>query len=383
MIGNDEQKPDPLLRWGANMASAWAAYRQSHKWVIASMVMLGIALLGGVLVQYSICCGSSCKAWWCEHVNNNPPWTLLTALVTAPALIMTWVWREGHKREDLRIATEGQVTERFTRAIEQLGHAEIAIRLGGIYALERIAKDSPRDHWPIMETLTAFVRQRAPLLLDRREEPEPEDAEEVTSHSDLDADASAPMRTTKPSIDIQAALSVVGRRDGHNDLKGARLSLRETALEGADLGDAQFAGFDLSWASLRRADLRHAVLAGAILTNTDLVRAQLFGANLRGALGPEVRLTRANLVDADLSGASLPWARLERADLMKAHLNEARLPGADLAGANLHMADLSGAHMAATKSLTNGQFEHVILSSDTTLPHELAGLLPPRDPPTV
>ena len=38
----------------------------------------------------------------------------------------------------------------------------MAIRLGGIYALERIAKDSEKDHGPIMEVLTAYVRENAP-----------------------------------------------------------------------------------------------------------------------------------------------------------------------------------------------------------------------------
>jgi hypothetical protein len=46
-------------------------------------------------------------------------------------------------REQLRVAQESQITDRFTKAIEQLGSDKLAIRLGGIYALERIAKDSP------------------------------------------------------------------------------------------------------------------------------------------------------------------------------------------------------------------------------------------------
>jgi hypothetical protein len=62
----------------------------------------------------------------------------------------------------VQIAQEEQITERFTRAIEQLGSDKVSIRLGGIYALERIANDSDKDYWPIMETLTACVRERAP-----------------------------------------------------------------------------------------------------------------------------------------------------------------------------------------------------------------------------
>ena len=46
------------------------------------------------------------------------------------------------------------MTDRYTKAIEQLGPDKgLDVRIGGIYALERIARDSPRDHPTIMEVL--------------------------------------------------------------------------------------------------------------------------------------------------------------------------------------------------------------------------------------
>jgi hypothetical protein len=64
---------------------------------------------------------------------------------------------EGCGGKNHEIAREGQITDRFTKAIAQLGEQgpeKLAVRLGGIYALERIARDSERDHWPMMEVLT-------------------------------------------------------------------------------------------------------------------------------------------------------------------------------------------------------------------------------------
>jgi hypothetical protein len=55
----------------------------------------------------------------------------------------------------------GQLTDRFTKAIEQLGHQELDVRLGGIYALERIARDSEKDHPQVMEVLTGYIREHA------------------------------------------------------------------------------------------------------------------------------------------------------------------------------------------------------------------------------
>ena len=60
-----------------------------------------------------------------------------------------------------RLNRAGQITERFTRAIDQLGHPELDVRLGGIYALERIARDSQDDHPQVVEVLTAYVREHA------------------------------------------------------------------------------------------------------------------------------------------------------------------------------------------------------------------------------
>jgi hypothetical protein len=67
-------------------------------------------------------------------------------------------------QEELRLTRQGQITERFTRAIDQLGSEKLEIRLGGIYALERIDKESPERayHSTVMEVLTAYVRENAP-----------------------------------------------------------------------------------------------------------------------------------------------------------------------------------------------------------------------------
>ena len=65
-------------------------------------------------------------------------------------------------QENVRVAQEGNITGGFTKAIAQLGDDKMAIQLGGIYALERIARDSEKDHGPIMEVLTAYVRENAP-----------------------------------------------------------------------------------------------------------------------------------------------------------------------------------------------------------------------------
>ncbi len=64
--------------------------------------------------------------------------------------------------KNLEIAQEGLITERFSKAVELLGSDKVDARLGGIYALERIARESKKDHWPIVEFYCLRARELSP-----------------------------------------------------------------------------------------------------------------------------------------------------------------------------------------------------------------------------
>ena len=157
---------------------------------------------------------------------------------------------------NLQVSQEGQITERFTRAIDQLGSDEIEIRLGGIYALERIARDSERDHWPIMEVLTAYVREHAPWRLEEGQTRGDDGAEEKP-----DEDVNAEPASTDlpaPEPDIQAIMTVIGRRthywgQGETEI----LDLRGIDLRGADLRKANLIRANLSEANLAQEQVEH------------------------------------------------------------------------------------------------------------------------------
>jgi Pentapeptide repeats (8 copies) len=220
-------------------------------------------------------------------------------------------------QENLNLAQQGQITDRFTSAIAQLGDLKLEVRLGGIYALERIANDSPKDHWPIMEVLTAFVREHANVNAPKKPLPKPED--ELPS----------------PPLDIQAILTVLGRRDVTYEKVGDQsLDLHEADLTGADLSDADFrsakfieadlTGADLSRARLGQADFSAAILNGAKLEATKLDGAFLMDVDLNcySILGSP---TCANLSYTLLTGANISRADLTRATgLSTAQLESAK-----------------------------------------------------------
>ena len=182
------------------------------------------------------------------------------------------------------LSREGQVTDRYTKAIEQLGSDKLDVRIGGIYALERIARDSARDHPTVMEVLTAFIREHS-------NEP----------WSPPVSGGGEPERLTRP--DVQAALTVVRRRDQTRDIQA--INLVDADLTYADLTDANLAG-----ANLTHADLTGAILAGANLTGANLATVTLTGATLTGANLTTVTLIGATLAEATLIGADLTGARL-------------------------------------------------------------------------
>jgi hypothetical protein len=217
-------------------------------------------------------------------------------------------------REQLAIAQQGQVTERFTRAVDQLGSERLDVRLGGIYALERVAHDSPQDRSTIGEVLTAYVRQRSPWP--------PSLPGQYREGWPLYLDGQPELRVRAP--DVQAALTVLGR--------GPFPKTRDPQAPWA-------ARLDLRLADLRRADLIGAHLEGAILREAHLEGAVLRGAHLEGARLHQVRLDEAFLQAAHLEGA----------DLTDAHLPTAQLQGADLTGALLQ-----GAHADARTSWPQG-----------------------------
>jgi hypothetical protein len=221
---------------------------------------------------------------------------------------------------------EGQITSRFTDAIGQLGETHgnrpvIEVRMGGIFALEQIARDWPdKYHRQVFEVLTAYIRENAPL----REVPDAKKSEAT--------ERNAPKRdqeeTPKPREDVQAALTVIGRRTVRPELEPERLNLARTDLRGADLWGARLQRTLLLDAQLHEANLWRAQLQGAILGGAQLQKADLTGAQLQVAFLVGAQLQGADLTEAQLQGAilwfaQLQWAEgLERSQLCAADFDE-------------------------------------------------------------
>lgn len=310
-------------------------------------------------------------------------WSWLTAGVTSLSAVAALVFtglslQQG--RQQLEVSQQGQLTDRYSQAVEHIGSPSLDVRIGGIYALERLSIDSPRDLRTIREVLAAFIRDHG--------------RQSTTNYSARDR--KRPGFAGRPT-DVEAVLSVLGRLPrgegkridvSYADLAGVRLSkknlldldLSDSDFSGADLGEATFTGSVLASANFTNSRLADAILtssdfynanfSGADLRNADFRGASLVRAHFRKVNLTEVRFTGAVLANADLTrtnfeGSDLTGINLSYSDLTDANLRGADLTGADMDGAILKNADLTGARLDNTGlsgvDLSHANLTHVTL----------------------
>jgi hypothetical protein len=187
------------------------------------------------------------------------------------------------------------ISNQVSKGFEQLGNKEsVVVRLGGIYALEGVMNTSEEYYQPVLDALSAFVRDRTKT-----------------------GTGAGP-----PDTDIQAVLTVIGRRKQLFSAEIERIRPWRTTADGT-------VGFRAPGPDL---DFMH-------IPKAKLVRATLNEVSLQCA-----NLSAARLIYADVSGANLTGAYLIGTRLIGAHLNGADLSGADLTGArNLSQTQLDQA----------------------------------------
>ncbi len=293
-------------------------------------------------------------------------------------------------QETFRVTERGHLTERYTKAIEQLGNeTSVAIRLGGIYALQQLAVDTSRDgdQATIVEVLSAFVRLNLHI----------QDGGPVSAFPPTGTDAEgAPDETPKaePRADVLAAISVLAQlpnrpavpmRADFTGLDFSLIILSNARLVDANLSEVRLAGANLTNANLARARLVFAGLSGANLTDATLSGATLIGAHLAGATLAGADFSTADLTSAELNSANLARARLVGADFTNANLTGANLTEAILGrsaftGADLTGADLTGANLAGA-DFTAAELAGADVSEASGLTAQLARVRSrPRDP---
>ena len=198
------------------------------------------------------------------------------ALIIAGLLALAFAaWRAKIADNQSKTAQRGLLNERYQKGAEMLGNDVLATRVGGIYALQRLAEEHPEEyHLQIMNLLCSYARNPKINVF----KPEDRVSEDVQS--------------------IMYAIRTCRQKEAALKLERAeqfRLNLTKTHLRGGDLSGINLSNADLPEANLGAAFLGHANLSGAYL----------LGANLSGATFSSANLSEANLSVANLTADSL------------------------------------------------------------------------------
>jgi hypothetical protein len=208
--------------------------------------------------------------------------TALTALLSALAASLSVYVASNANEQTIRLTEQGQITQRYTTAIDQIGKRGddfLQTRLGGIYALERLARDSPADQSTIVEVLSAYVRTTAPVR----------------------TNGTCAGQPAYPLSDVQAAITVLGRRNPAEDGL-ATVDLHNTCLGGVRVG-----GFGTR-PKFARSNLRGVDMTHADVSIADFAGADLKGANLGGARFEGVDFTGTWFGSSDLRGTTFIYS---------------------------------------------------------------------------
>lgn len=227
-------------------------------------------------------------------------------------------------------ATERRITELYTKAVEQLGSDAAPVRLGGLYALDRLGRTSTTQRETILNVVCAYLRMPLPAGSQTAAERDDEASPDLVR---------AGLEERQVRLTAQRILHR-SRQPGPDWWQVGQLDLRGVDLTGAELSGINLASCILSEANLAGADLANADLTKADLTGANLDGTNFRGATLKGAVLDRTNLRGQVLSGLDLAGAHLEGVDLSQADLTRATLNEAVLRGSDLTEADLTDADL-------------------------------------------
>ena len=257
---------------------------------------------------------------------------LVLAIIGLPFAI----WRTIVAARQAAISRYSLRNERHQKAVEMLGHSVLAVRLGGIYGLQQLAKEDPICyHIQVMSLFCAFLRHPTTLqgtnVAHDRKDPS---NDRCNSHPEMHV-----------RRDVLEALRAIGTRD-RREIEIERRAGFELVIDGADfrtlkMYEVNSFTYDVRSFRLvdsrpkRRANLshihfRHVNFLESNLSFVDMSNAEFWDPDLTNAV-----LESANLSETSWEGGTLRNARVSSADLSRAIILETSFANVDLSSSDL------------------------------------------------
>jgi len=253
-----------------------------------------------------------------------------------------------------RLTRAGHITDRYAKSVEQVGHENLDVRIGGIFALEKIAQDSRTDRQTVVEILTAFVREHTR------------------------AGPRAP-KTDAITADVQAAMSVLGRRSSVEEERHS-LDLYHCGLNEADLTNADLRRAMFFYSSLVGTRFYKSRLDDAGLSFCHAERASFNGVSARGAHFVNAVYRKAYFINGDFTDADFYACDLTGSDFGRRYAEEgmpplppAILTNARMTKAKLENTNLRGVDLSTVRGLEQDQLSVAITDANTIMPTHWGG----------
>ena len=286
-----------------------------------------------------------------------------------------WGWvaerQSATAQQQADTAHQGLLYDRYQRGAQMLGDVNLAVRLAGIYALQRLAEENPLQYDDqIVKLFCSFVRNHTESDEEFRER-----FKRVT-------------RTDKATPeDVQTALAAIRDRCQIEENQKRPIPFR------LDLGGASIVGCDLTGMDLSHAILDQARLNSCRLSRSNFFEAELSQTNFSGSdisecvfngaktfqtvfifvSGNKPDFSDTTLMGTNFSDAKLSSPIFRKAMFMECEFKNASLQDADLSWAYFHTKESELTVFSRKVGLTQAQLDEG--RWDSWRPPDLNGLL--------
>ena len=312
-------------------------------WVVAGLV--GMATLVGLPAYVW---GWQCVWDWLRGSESNGATIRNIGLVLAGLVALPLaIWRGLVAQRQANAAEEVLKNDRYQTGAEMLGHATLAVRLGGVYALQQLHKEFPDVyHVPIMRLFCSFTRN-------------------PTSDASMNLRRSRPIRPSGPSeyferelnlrSDVQAIMEAISNRS-QDAIKIEKADPDfQMNFHGADFVDLMLEDREISDLILIDANLSFATFSVSSLQSVYFVGCDLSSARFAGVSAVNTEWDDCNMTETSLNNAKLINARFDGCLLKEAKFRSADLRGARFLRAHLEKADFTGTDLTGAVFSSNGR----------------------------
>lgn len=339
VLSSNEAKPIAYLQSKLGLDAIWAPVLLigAALWAI----VFGLLVVGLLSVIWEIIQGVHWKSTDSDMSNSGRfalvRLTAITATTGAVIAFPLTLIKVKLTRDANDTTVQGQITDRINKAVEGLGaektvkrqrhdqdgnptyekdakgssdyskpvfvetsEPNLEVRIGSIFALERIARENPDFHVQVMEILCAYVRLNSPVIGAAKLSFDKRDTSKTAHHNDETSGQCPSLR-----IDIQTALDALGRRSETNILTKEAFANFKVRLNGCNLQRAEISG---NWdhADFSDCALELACFSDARFVQTDFRRSRL----------SKLTLVKCNFENAKIERAELHFTNLEAEQIL-------------------------------------------------------------------